>query len=88
MVEEEIREEKRGSKNKKKYTTYILASPSTGTVRTVQKVLLQTETSLGSEFVGSEFRARTAEHAIAIVTGIRIVALCITAHDGLALLVA
>jgi len=65
----------------------VLTCPSTGTIRTVQKILLQTKTILDSQLIPSEFRACTAEHAITIVTGICIVALCITAHDGLALLI-
>lgn len=59
--------------------TYVLACTSSGAACAVQKVLLQ------SVAPSSKLWARAAEHAVAVVTCIRIVALGITSHDRLAL---
>lgn len=60
-------------------TTYVLACAPSGAAGAVQEVLLQ------SIAPGSKLWACTAQHAVAVVTSIRIVALSIAAHDGLAL---
>lgn len=60
----------------------VLARSSAGTGRTVQEVLLESITS-----VCTELRARTAEHAVAVVTSVGVIALSVATHDCLTLLV-
>jgi len=57
----------------------VTALTSTGTTCSVKEVLLDSIAS------SSEFWACAADHAVAVVAGIRVVALCVATHDGLAL---
>jgi hypothetical protein len=62
--------------------TYVLAGTTTSTCGTIQEVLLQT-----IAHTSSKLWATAAEHAVAVVASVRVVALCIASHDCLALLV-
>jgi hypothetical protein len=64
----------------RKGETYVTTLSPTSTTRPVQEVLLQSVTA-----VCAKLRARTAQHAVCVIARVRIVGLCITAHDGLAL---
>ena len=60
-------------------STYIGTLALAGTAGSVQEILLQAITSR------SKLWACTAEHAVAVVASICIVALSVAAHDGFAL---
>jgi copper oxidase (laccase) domain-containing protein len=62
---------------------YVLAGTTAGTSSTIQEVLLETIAN-----ALPKFRTRATELTIAVVTSIGVVALGVTTHDCLALLIA
>lgn len=62
------------------FTSAVVATATAGTRRTIQEVLLQS-----IAHIASKLWTRAAEHAIAVVAGISVVALGIATHDCFAL---
>jgi copper oxidase (laccase) domain-containing protein len=63
--------------------TYVLAGTTAGTSSTIQEVLLETIAN-----ALPKFRTCATELAIAVITSIGVVALSVTSHDCLTLLIA
>ena len=62
--------------------TYVLARATTDTGCAVQEILLQAVADASSKLWTS-----AAQHTLAVVASIRVIALSVSTHDGLALLV-